>query len=431
MTSLTANDTLYTVNPGKLLMPASALKVVTLAAAADRLGWDYAYETRLVADGKVEGGTLDGNLVIVGTGDPSIDRQTLDSWADSLKAAGVSRITGRVLADARAFRGEGVGFGWSWDDLAYYYAAPVAAAQYRENAVDLTLRPGASPGAAVSYEIAPAGIHGLRIENRMQTRGANTVMEFVARRPANSPSVILEGVMAAGSRPVVQRLSVHDPPRFLAAAFAEALLARGVLVAAPEVDPESTPLRDYSVANALVTHKSVQLRTLARRLMEASQNQYAETLIKTLGARGGTPTFEGGLKAVESVLASWGLAEGDAVLRDGSGLSRYNFVTPRLLVQVLTRMHREPVHNGPFLSALNVAGQDGTLAARLKDTAAAGNARAKDGAMSGVRALCGFVATRDQEPLVFAILVNNFSAPGPAATAAIDAIVARLAEFRR
>jgi D-alanyl-D-alanine carboxypeptidase/D-alanyl-D-alanine-endopeptidase (penicillin-binding protein 4) len=265
----------------------------------------------------------------------------------------------------------------------------------------------------------------------MQTGPAATAVEFVARRPANSASVILEGTLPAGGRPVVQRLSIHDPPRFLAAALTEALIARGVAVAAPESDGESALSRDYSTANALVTHKSVQLRTLARRLMEVSQNQYAETLIKTMGAQTGTPTFDGGLKAVESVLASWGIAEGDAVLRDGSGLSRYNFVTPRLLVQVLTRLHREPAHSGPFLSALNVAGQGGTLATRLKDTAAAGNARAKDGAMSGVRALCGFVSTRDQETLVFAILINNFSGPGPAATAAIDAIVAKLAEFRR
>src|SRR5437773_1633400 len=96
---------------------------------------------------------------------------------------GSSQVPGSsARPGARASRGEGVGPGWSWDDLAYYYAAPIAAAQYRENAVDLTLRPGASPGAPVSYEVAPAGIHGLRIDNQMQTGAATTTMEFVARR---------------------------------------------------------------------------------------------------------------------------------------------------------------------------------------------------------------------------------------------------------
>ena len=130
------------------MMPASTLKIVTLAAAAERLGWDHAYETRIVADGTVDGGTLDGNLVIVGSGDPSLDRPVLDSWAAQIKMLGIATVTGRVLADARAFSGEGLGFGWSWDDLAYYYAAPIAAVQFRENAVDITVTARACTGRA-------------------------------------------------------------------------------------------------------------------------------------------------------------------------------------------------------------------------------------------------------------------------------------------
>ena len=110
-----------------------------------------------------------------------------------------------MLADARAFSGEGLGFGWSWDDLAYYYAAPIAAAQFRENAVDITVRPGPAPGAPVTYELTPAGITGLRIENRMSTGARTAAAEFVARRAANSATVVLEGVLPVGSPPVVAR----------------------------------------------------------------------------------------------------------------------------------------------------------------------------------------------------------------------------------
>jgi D-alanyl-D-alanine carboxypeptidase/D-alanyl-D-alanine-endopeptidase (penicillin-binding protein 4) len=200
--SLDTDETIYAMNPGKLMTPASALKVVTVAAAAERLGWNYAYETRVVADGAVSGDTLDGNLVIVASGDPSLDRPTLDVWVAQLKALGITRVTGTVLADARAFSGEGLGFGWSWDDLAYYYAAPIAAAQFRENTVDLTLRPGPSAGTPPLYEIAPAGISGLRLDNRMTTGAATATPEFVARRAPGSPVVVLEGVVPAGSRPV-------------------------------------------------------------------------------------------------------------------------------------------------------------------------------------------------------------------------------------
>jgi serine-type D-Ala-D-Ala carboxypeptidase/endopeptidase (penicillin-binding protein 4) len=430
--SLATDETVYTLNAPRLMMPASTLKVVTLAAAAERLGWDHAYETRIVADGRVEGGTLEGNLVIVGSGDPSLDRPALDSWAAQIKTLGVTKVTGRVLADARAFTGEGLGFGWSWDDLAYYYAAPIAAVQFRENAVDITVRPGPAADTPVIHELMPAGITGLLIENRMSTGARTATPEFVARRAAYSATVILEGVLPVGSPPLIRSLSVHDPVRYLSAAFTEALLAAGIALGGPPpLEASNDAAHDYSGATPFVIHRSEPLRVLARRLMGVSQNQYAETLVKTIGAQAGAPTFEGGLKAIESVLASWGIAAGEAILRDGSGLSRYDYLTAELLVQVITRMYRDPAHREPFFSTLTVAGQSGTLAARMRNTPAAGNARAKDGAMTAVRALCGLVNTAGGEPLAFAILVNNFSAPGPAVTASIDAIVARLAGFRR
>jgi D-alanyl-D-alanine carboxypeptidase/D-alanyl-D-alanine-endopeptidase (penicillin-binding protein 4) len=430
--SLNTGETIYALNSGKLMMPASTLKVITLAATAERLGWDYSYETRIVADGAVAGGTLQGNLVIVAGGDPSLSRRTLDSWAAQLKRLGVRTINGTVLADARRFGGQGLGAGWSWDDLAYYYAAPVAAAQFRENAVEITIRPGVSPGSPPSYELTPAGISGLRVENRMTTGSTTAAAEFAAHRAPNSPVVVIEGVVPARSRPVSYQLSVHDPGHFLAAAFAEALFDGGISIgAAPPADANADSTRDYSRIAPLLTHHSEPLRELARRFMDVSQNQYAETFIKTLGAQAGTPTFEGGVKAVESVLTSWNIPLEGAVLRDGSGLSRYNYTAPSTLVRVLAHVYRDPAHREPFFSSLTVAGRTGTIAGRMKNTAAAGNARAKDGAMAGVRALCGVVNTADGEPLIFAILANGFATPGPIVNAAIDAIVVQLAGFRR
>jgi D-alanyl-D-alanine carboxypeptidase/D-alanyl-D-alanine-endopeptidase (penicillin-binding protein 4) len=430
--SVATEETLYELNAHKLMMPASTLKVVTLAAAGERLGWDYAYETRIVADGPVQGDRLDGNLVIVGSGDPSLERPALDAWTSQIKSLGIARVTGMVLADARRFRGAGLGFGWSWDDVPYYYAAPIAAAQFHENAVEVMLRPGSSPGAPMDFVLTPPGISGLQVENRVYTGAAAATAEFVARRAPDSPSVVLEGVLPAGSRGEVHALSVNDPVRYLAAAFTEALLAGGVALGGPPpIDDTADLARDYSGASPLITHHSAPLRVLARRLMEVSQNQYAETLIKTIGAQDGTPTFEGGLRRVESILGSWGIAPDAAILRDGSGLSRYDYVAPEALVQVLDHVYRDPVLRAPFFSSLNVAGQSGTLAARLKNTAAAGNAHAKDGTMAGVRSLCGLVNTAEDEPLVFAILANNFAASGPTVSSAIDAIVARLASFRR
>ena len=266
------------------MMPASTLKVVTLAAAAERLGWDHAYETRIVADGMVDGGTLEA------IGDrrqrrSSLDRPVLDSWAAQIKMLGIVKVTGTVLADARAFRG-GDRLRLVVGRSGLLLRRADRRGQFRENAVDITVRAGRAPDAPVTYELMPDGITGLRIENRMTTGARTAAPEFVARRAANSATVVLEGVLPVGSPPMVRALSVHDPVRYLAAAFTEALLAAGIALGGPTpLDASADATRDYSGATPLVTHRSAPLRVLARRLMEVSQNQYAETLIKTIGAR--------------------------------------------------------------------------------------------------------------------------------------------------
>jgi D-alanyl-D-alanine carboxypeptidase/D-alanyl-D-alanine-endopeptidase (penicillin-binding protein 4) len=130
------------------------------------------------------------------------------------------------------------------------------------------------------------------------------------------------------------------------------------------------------------------------------------------------------------VLGTWGIAGDRYHIADGSGVSRYNYLTSELLVTILTRMHREPRHK-PFLDTLPIAGVDGTLANRMKDTRAAGNARAKTGSLSNARALSGYVTTLDGEPLVFSIVANNFLVPAADIEKTIDAMVARLANFTR
>jgi serine-type D-Ala-D-Ala carboxypeptidase/endopeptidase (penicillin-binding protein 4) len=428
--SLANGDTLYAVNAKKLFVPASTLKTVTLAAAAERLGWDYSYETRIAADGPFQSGVVDGNIVVIGSGDPSIEQATVESWAGQLRALGIERITGDIVADSRAFPGNGLGAGWSWDDLPYSYAARVSAAQFHESTVDLTLTPGRGPGDPVSEELTPAG-SGLTVENTMRTGPSGSPVEFAAHRLPGSAVVVLEGSVPAGGQPIARALAVSDPAAFLAGAVRAALVARGIAVGGVARARLDGPVEAEAATIGLLSHRSPPLRTIGRALMETSQNLYAETLLMTIGAQAGAATAAGGLKVVESVLASWGVPADAMVLRDGSGLSRYNYVTPEALVQVLTRMYRDPRHTEPFFQLLPIAGVSGTLAGRMKDTPAFQRVRAKTGSMAGVRSMCGIVTTADGEALVFAILANNFSAPGLAVTATLDHVVTRLAEFRR
>jgi serine-type D-Ala-D-Ala carboxypeptidase/endopeptidase (penicillin-binding protein 4) len=436
VTSLTTGETLFARNARKLMMPASNMKIVTLAAAAERLGWDYTYATTLFAVGDIGSDVLDGDLLVVGSGDPSLTdaaaQPLFASWAERLRAMGVSAITGRIVGDDRAFEDEPLGMGWSWDDLGDGYAAGVGALQFNEDMVRVTVAPGAQVGDPAIVTTAPASST-LVIRNHLVTAAtAATETPLQMHRLPGSDRLDLFGSVAIGSAPAVHTVSVDKPAMFFVASLRRALIDHGIDVRGPAVDVHDltdAPRREDGVL--LVSYRSAPLSTLAVRLMKASQNQYAETLLRTVGAVAGAPTAASGAAATEAVLAGWGLDEGGLIQRDGSGLSRYNYVTPEALVGILTHVDRDARLRDPFEASLPIAGTDGTLANRMKGTAAEGRARVKSGSMANVRAMSGYVTTEGGERLVFSILANNFEAPPETIVEAEEAIVVRLAQFTR
>lgn len=435
--SLNTDETLYARNAHRLLMPASTMKIVTVAAAGERLGWDYTYETRLVGTGPIEGGVLNGDLLVIGSGDPSIveregmSARLFENWAEQLKAAGVRIITGRIIGDDNSFDDEALGFGWSWDDLAEGYAAAVGALQYNENTVDATIAPGALAGDPAAVTVAPGG-SGLIVDNWIRTAPPGTSPSIAVRRLAGSLRLELRGSVPLGGAPGVRPVSVINPTLFFLTALRAALTANGIDVRGPAVDIDDLPdAPARSGGPTLVTHRSAPLATLAVTLMKESRNLYAETFLKTMGEAAGAGSSEHGRAATIAVLQQWGLPAGELIQMDGSGLSRYDYLTAATLVGVLTHARRDGLLRGAFEASLPIAGRDGTLARRMRDTAAEGNVRAKTGSMSNVRALAGYVTTADGEPVAFSILANNFETPPDVITRTIDAMVVRLAEFRR
>ena len=435
--SLETGDTLFALNAGKLMMPASNMKIVTLAAAAEKLGWDYTYKTRIAAGGPIVSGTLEGDLVVIGSGDPSLmdgaDGGTppFDPWIAQLKQHGVERIAGRIVGDDGAFQKQPLGFGWSWDDLVDDYAAGVGALQFNENAVRVTVTPGAAFHERPTWHAVPA-TNGLEIHNAVITGTADSAAHVEAYRLPGSPSLILHGSVPAGGPPVVRGVSVDKPTLFFLTALRAALQAGGIAVDGPvaDLDDLGHDAPDPVSATPIASFRSAPLSTLAIRLMKDSQNLYAETFLTTLS--GAMPaTASTGRATVQSVLAAWGVTGGGLIQRDGSGLSRYDYVTPEALVTILTHVDRDPRLRGPFEASLPIAGRDGTLSNQMKGTPAEGNARAKTGSMSNVRALSGYVTAADGERLVFSILANNFETASDVITKTEDAIVVRLAEFRR
>lgn len=433
------DDALYSVHSRTLLMPASNMKIVTLAATAARLGWDFHYETRIIAAGAIQGGVLHGDLVIVGSGDPSIGSRdgspthVFEAWAENLKTLGLRRVEGRLIGDDDRFEDETLGAGWTWDDLSEGYAAGIGALQFNENAVRVTVTPGIAAGDEVIVSVDPPG-SGLVIHNRLKTTAAGGATAFDAYRLPGSLQLELRGTVPLGSTPSGHTLSVDNPTRFFVNVLRSTLIAHGIGVDGPAVDIDEIsdpPSRDG--AAILYSYRSPPLAALATTLMKVSQNLYAETFLKTMSASNGTGpgTAIGGRELVRDTLSGWGVEDGGLVMRDGSGLSRYNYVTPQTLVTILTHVDRDPKLRDAFESTLPIAGKDGTLSRRMAGTPAEANAHAKTGSIANARALSGFVTTADGERLVFSIIANNFEIPANAIEQTSDQIVVRLAQFTR
>jgi D-alanyl-D-alanine carboxypeptidase/D-alanyl-D-alanine-endopeptidase (penicillin-binding protein 4) len=432
-----SSDDLYSLNAGKLMMPGSAMKLVTLAAAADLLGWDYQFETKIASLAPVDEGTLRGDLIVVGGGDPSISERSdtpgvLRALAREVREAGVTKIEGGIIGHDDLFDDNGFGDGWTLDNLPYGYAAAVSALEYNEGSVDLVIRAGASVGDPVTIQVRPEG-GGLQIDNRLITVAETGAGRLTLRRQPGSSRLVVDGHIPAKAAPFARTASVDNPTAFFASAFRAALVAEGVDVIGDAVDIDEFPEKpNVAGARTIVSHRSTPLRNIAASMMRVSQNQYAETLLRALGALG-APGATGALGAqrVRAVLKSWNITDDSYAIADGSGLSRYNYVTSDALVRILARMRTDARHAVPFAETLPVAGREGTLARRLAGSAAEGRVRAKTGTVDNVRAIAGYVETASGETLLFSIVANNFTVPTSVIDAAADRALIRLATFSR
>jgi serine-type D-Ala-D-Ala carboxypeptidase/endopeptidase (penicillin-binding protein 4) len=435
--SIDSGERLYDLNAGRLMMPASNMKILTLSATADALGWDYRFTTTLETRGAISDGVLHGDLIVRSNGDPTINSRehraesVLGDWARALQAAGISSIDGRIVGNDQAFDDEGIGAGWAWDYLQYGYAAAVGALEFNEGVATLSVSPGANPGAApiVSLEAGSA----LELLNRAITGAAGSAGTIDYRRHLDRAVLEVTGSIPIGAPTDTRTVAVVNPTLFYAQSLKDGLIARGITVSGQAIDfddvaaemPDGDP-------RVLVTTVSPPLREIATVLMKVSQNLYAETFLKALGAaRNGLGTAEGGRLAVRATLSGWGIPGDAHIVYDGSGLSRYNYVTAATLTTVLEHMYKDSRHRDPFLSTLPIAGKDGTMGSRLRRTRAEGNAIAKTGSIANVRALSGFVKTRDGETLVFSILANDFIIPAATINWIADLGVEILSNFTR
>jgi len=436
-------DTLYSHNAGKLFMPASNQKLVTGSVALTLLGPDYQFRTAYAARDPVEGGVLRGDLLVIGRGDPSMSdhmrgdvMQTLRAVPDSLRAHEIRYVSGRLLRAGDAFPDAWHGFGWAWDDFDFAYSAGVDELFFNEGMFQVTLRAGQREGARVSISVRPdIGYPSLRASVATVRRPDSALaLDGAVRAPRlHSPSASMDsatnvatitGEMYPNDSLTID-VAYRDPGLAYLYAIRKALTDQAVTVEGG-IDPR--PPRDSAAPlDTLFVMKSPPLRDILPALEKPSQNQIAEVLLKTLGLeRSGVGTADSGRAVIERQLAAWGIAPTSFAVRDGSGLSRHDYIAPDAIVRVLDAM-RKTQNFAVFRDALPLAGVDGTIANRMRGTAAAGNVHAKTGFVDKARSLSGYVTTANGRVLIFSLLCNNWTTTSRDVDQVADAIAVRLA----
>ena len=432
--SLDRRETLFALNDTTLLVPASTAKLIAVATAAQAVGWDYRYETLLRTTGPIADGIIQGDLVVVGSGDPSIGGRggsTLAGFVDVMRTSGIRRIEGRVIGDDDAVEEPRPQLAWAWDDLGYTTGALFGALNYGENRMDVIVAAGHAVGAPPTLT-QPYSWNRAMLNRAITGAAGSTQLLWPEQRPGE-PFLTIAGSIPVGAEPARVSVAVGNPTLWFANALRHALIQAGIEVRGEAQDIDDVvlePLQPERGDGILYIHRSPTLAALAQPMLKDSINLYAEAALR-LNTPGGTfATNDAALTGVRATLAGWDVATDGWQVVDGSGLSRRDAVAPDTLIAVLRRMW-DPTGASPWMNSLPIAGMDGTLAGRMTGTAAAGNVRAKTGTMSNIRALAGYVRTKDGEPLAFAIIVNNFEGPGAAAVDAIDRVAVMLANFSR
>jgi len=415
---------LYAHAPDRSLTPASNLKILTAIAALSAFGPAHRFVTEIFADALPDAGGGVERLAIRGGGDPSLTSEQYWRLAADLRLRGLREVRDGLLLDASAFDGEHWHPSWGQISARAYYG-PVAALCANYSAFSVMVEAGPKAGDPVRVLLDPPVDH-LRLENRARTGEPKAATSLVVDRirSGGGESVLVSGVVRAGSEEKVYHRSVLDPVRYAGSVLRAQLEANGISV--------KGEARLGSVPDSMVALDEFEGKSLAdvvQLFLKYSNNTMGEMLVKALGVRhAGVGSWSEGTAALRAELARLGIDVAGLSIVDGSGLSYQNRVTPRALVSAL-RIARSSFDFGPeFVAALPIAAADGTLEKRTES--AAFRVRAKTGLLTRVTALSGYALSADEQPLVFSILVNGFSGSDEAAMDAVDRFAFELTRGR-
>src|SRR5258708_2784395 len=390
-----SGETMYEQNADKYFVPASNMKLFTTALALAKLGPEYRFHTTLEMRSTIASeGVLGGDLALVGRGDPNLSNRKfpyelkeefdgppekmLVELADALVAKGVKEISGDVIGDDSYFPRERYPNGWEIDDMVWEYGAAISAIVVDDNTVRLTLTPGEQAGNPVEAAVSPA-TPDFTVENNVVTSAAEVKSDLTLMREPGSNLVVVKGSLPARSSPRKLVLAIEEPAQHAAVLLKRLLEERGVKVTGV-ARARHAPAGSGGDPVVLAEHVSVPLGDAVKLINKISQNLHSEMLLRTVARQGGPwATPDAMAQAPADFYMAAGIAPGDVIQTDASGLSRHDLVTPRAIVTLLGFAGKQPWFE-TYYGSLPVAGQGGAHLEGLKKTLGAGVVNRKTGA---------------------------------------------------
>lgn len=432
--------TVYSYDTDRLQSPASVLKTVATATALEILGEDYRYPTTLEYDGILESGTLEGNLYIKGSGDPSLgsshfapgQNKFLSTWIAALQKAGIKHITGSVISDESIFDTEGVSIKWLREDMGNYYAPGSYGISIFDNMYKLSLQTGAAGTRPVLKGTEP-DIPFIRFKNYLKAAPVSSDSAYIIGAPLDDVRY-LYGVLPANREAYVLKGDIPDPALYLARYLTDQLQQKGIRVdgspSCYRIEVEENRWKKGE-RKEIVTTYSPTLREIASVCNHVSHNLYADALVKTVGLQYKPrrnemiSSFGRGVQVVKEYWEKKGLDVFPLRMNDGSGLAPADKVSAGFMGELLVYMATESAVSDAFIASLPQAGIEGSVRNFLKGSKLQGKAHLKSGGITGVRSYAGYI-TKDGRTYAVAVFSNNYSCPMSRMTRALEKLLLQL-----
>lgn len=396
--------TVYEHNSQLGLPTASTLKVITAITSLDLLGADYRFETQLGYSGGInDAGILHGDIIILGSGDPTLGSERYDDtksdlllsrWVQAIKSSGIKAVQGRIIADDRLYGGNTVPDGWPWMDIGNYYGAGVSALNWKENKAGIHFTPG-NIGTKAIISNTTEDLSYLTLVNEVTTGNRGSGDGVYAYSAPYSNKIYLRGTYGQDLKKTIE-ISIPDPAYQLAYDVQLKLQQAGILVGGEITTGQMLTEQSQPVPSPVVTlhsHRSPPLTSIVHWFNQKSINLYGEALLQTIAKQSGKTTTADGASAVKKYWKDkLHLSEAELDIHDGSGLSPQNNVSPYAMNKIMQYAQSRPWHEA-FKQSLPLIN----------------NMTMKSGTISGTLGYTGYHTASNGQSYCFAFLVYNYS----------------------